>query len=81
MLPTGTPAAMTDTTIRPPKPGFDFATYLRSFTPKIVIALREGYPASRFGQDALPGMTVAILALPLSMAIAIGAGIDRRTRG
>ncbi|MEQ1611132.1 MAG: SulP family inorganic anion transporter [Hyphomicrobiaceae bacterium] len=67
---------MTDTSIRPPKPGFDFASYLRSFTPKLVIALREGYPASRLSQDALSGITVAILALPLSMAIAIGAGIS-----
>lgn len=50
------------------------AGYWAAFVPKLVIALREGYPPSRLGSDALAGLTVAILALPLSMAIAIGAG-------
>ncbi len=45
------------------------------FVPKLVIALREGYSAAAFARDALAGFTVAILALPLSMAIAIGAGV------
>jgi sulfate permease, SulP family len=54
----------------------DFANYVRSFTPKLIIALREGYTPGRLGQDALAGLTVAILALPLSMAIAIGAGVS-----
>jgi sulfate permease, SulP family len=53
----------------------NLGAYARSFTPKLMIALREGYPLSRLGQDALAGLTVAILALPLSMAIAIGAGV------
>lgn len=50
------------------------ATYWSSFVPKLVIALREGYSLGRLGGDAVAGLTVAILALPLSMAIAIGAG-------
>lgn len=50
------------------------ANYWSSFVPKLIIALREGYSAGRFGRDALAGLTVAVLALPLSMAIAIGAG-------
>ncbi len=50
------------------------ANYWSSFVPKLVIALREGYSFGRFGSDALAGLTVAVLALPLSMAIAIGAG-------
>ncbi|MEZ5843822.1 MAG: SulP family inorganic anion transporter [Hyphomicrobiaceae bacterium] len=49
--------------------------YWRLFIPKLVIALREGYGAERFQRDAIAGITVAILALPLSMAIAIGAGM------
>jgi SulP family sulfate permease len=44
------------------------------FVPKLIIALREGYSASRLTSDLIAGLTVAILALPLSMAIAIGAG-------
>ncbi|MGL5736838.1 MAG: SulP family inorganic anion transporter, partial [Beijerinckiaceae bacterium] len=44
------------------------------FTPKLVSALREGYGLDRFRQDAMAGLSVAIVALPLSMAIAIGSG-------
>ena len=44
------------------------------FRPKLAIALSEGYSLDQFTKDALAGLTVAILALPLSMAIAIGAG-------
>lgn len=54
---------------------FDVLGYVRQFTPKLVIALREGYSGRLFAQDAMAGLTVAILALPLSMAIAIGAGV------
>lgn len=41
------------------------------FTPKFVTQLREGYTVAAFRKDALAGLTVAIVALPLSMAIAI----------
>lgn len=44
------------------------------FTPKLVSALREGYGRTRLRADALAGLTVAIVALPLSMAIAIASG-------
>jgi len=59
-----------------PDPGAasPWADYARHFTPKLVIALRDGYGLSLLRADALAGLTVAILALPLSMAIAIGAG-------
>jgi SulP family sulfate permease len=53
---------------------FDPVEYLRALTPKLVTALREGYNLDRLRYDALAGLSVAILALPLSMAIAIGAG-------
>lgn len=46
-----------------------------TFTPESAIALREGYGAARFKADALAGLTVAIVALPLSMAIAIASGL------
>jgi len=41
------------------------------FTPKLVTQIREGYTAAAFRKDAIAGLTVAIVALPLSMAIAI----------
>jgi len=44
------------------------------FTPKLVTVLREGYGLTAFRADALAGLTVAIVALPLSMAIAIASG-------
>ncbi len=45
------------------------------FLPKILTVLREGYRPSDLRADALAGMTVAIVALPLSMAIAIASGV------
>ncbi len=41
------------------------------FTPKLVTVLREGYSRAAFSADFISGLTVAIVALPLSMAIAI----------
>lgn len=49
-------------------------SYWAHFAPKLMIALGEGYSGTRLTSDLLAGLTVAILALPLSMAIAIGAG-------
>ena len=46
------------------------------FTPKLVTILREGYRWPHFRADAIAGLTVAIVALPLSMAIAIGSGLS-----
>ncbi len=44
---------------------------LARFTPKLVICLREGYTAHIFLQDLLAGITVAVIALPLAMALGI----------
>jgi SulP family sulfate permease len=44
------------------------------FTPKLVTILREGYGLADLKADAFAGLTVAIVALPLSMAIAIASG-------
>ncbi|MDZ4136610.1 MAG: SulP family inorganic anion transporter, partial [Paracoccaceae bacterium] len=43
--------------------------------PKIITVLREGYGMGDLRADALAGLTVAIVALPLSMAIAIASGV------
>ncbi len=45
------------------------------FVPKIVSVIREGYSGERLRRDAVAGLTVAIVALPLSMAIAIASGL------
>lgn len=45
------------------------------YLPKIVTVLREGYGWADLRADALAGLTVAIVALPLSMAIAIASGV------
>lgn len=44
------------------------------FTPKIITILREGYSRAKFQADLIAGLTVAVVALPLSMALAIASG-------
>ena len=44
------------------------------FTPKLATVFREGYDLRKLQADAIAGLTVAIVALPLSMAIAIASG-------
>lgn len=46
-----------------------------SLVPKTVSVLSEGYDLARLKADAFAGLTVAIVALPLSMAIAIASGV------
>jgi SulP family sulfate permease len=50
-------------------------TFAELYVPKLVTVLREGYGLSDFRADVLSGLTVAIVALPLSMAIAIASGV------
>jgi len=45
------------------------------YRPKLVTILGEGYGLAAFRQDALAGLTVAVVALPLSMAIAVASGV------
>jgi SulP family sulfate permease len=61
---------LTTSRIAAPEP-----TFRELFTPKLVTVLREGYDLRKFQADALAGLTVAIVALPLSMAIAIASGV------
>jgi len=44
------------------------------YLPKLVTILRRGYHFDDFRHDALAGITVAIVALPLAMALAIASG-------
>jgi sulfate permease, SulP family len=45
-----------------------------AFTPKLVTVWREGQLAKLWRNDALAGLTVAIVALPLAMALGIASG-------
>ena len=65
-------SVQTATPSSPPKP--QGASSAELFTPKLVTVLREGYSLANLRADALAGLTVAIVALPLSMAIAIASG-------
>ena len=51
------------------------ASFAELFTPKLITVLREGYGLADFRADVVAGLTVAIVALPLSMAIAIASGV------
>jgi sulfate permease, SulP family len=52
------------------------ASFAELFTPKLVTVLREGYGLQDLRADAIAGLTVGIVALPLSMAIAIACGVS-----
>jgi len=52
----------------------DVVRYLRQFEPKTWTVLREGYRWNDLRADAVAGLTVAIVALPLAMALAIASG-------
>ncbi len=45
-----------------------------TFVPKIVTAMREGYSLATLRADAIAGATVAVVALPLAMALGIASG-------
>jgi SulP family sulfate permease len=45
------------------------------YRPKLLTVLGEGYSARSFQKDVLAALTVAIVALPLSMAIAVASGV------
>lgn len=51
-------------------------TLAELFTPKLITILREGYRLRDLRADAVAGLTVAIVALPLSMTIAIASGVS-----
>ncbi|MSO72358.1 MAG: sodium-independent anion transporter [Rhodospirillaceae bacterium] len=44
------------------------------YVPKLITSLREGYGLADFRADAVSGLTVAIIALPLAMALGIASG-------
>lgn len=51
-------------------------SFVELFTPKLLTVLSERYGPREFKADVIAGLTVAIVALPLSMAIAIASGVS-----
>lgn len=51
----------------------------RHFHPKLLTVLAEGYRLSDLRADGVAGLTVAIVALPLAMALAVASGADPAT--
>jgi len=49
-----------------------------AFTPKLVTVFREGYRGADLRADAIAGLTVAIVAVPLAMALGIASGASPR---
>jgi SulP family sulfate permease len=54
----------------------DGAATKHLFRPKLATTFSEGYGLTFLRQDALAALTVAIVALPLSMAIAVASGVS-----
>src|SRR5215471_7964574 len=50
-------------------------TFAELYLPKLITVWREGYGLADFRADVFAGLTVAIVAMPLSMAIAIASGV------
>jgi SulP family sulfate permease len=48
---------------------------LEPYVPKSIVCVREGYGRKFFANDLIAGLTVGVIALPLSMALAIASGV------
>ncbi len=60
----------------PHRPPHAVPSYASQFTPKLITVFREGYGWGDLRADAIAGLTVAVVALPLSMGIAIASGVS-----
>ena len=52
----------------------DRPSFAELYMPKIITVWREGYGGKQLRADAIAGLTVAVVALPLSIAIAVASG-------
>ena len=50
--------------------------YGRTFAPKLYEVLKKGYNKEYFRRDCIAGMTVAVISIPLAMALAIASGVN-----
>ena len=58
-----------------PVPPHAPARRLPDWLPRSILVLAEGYSPRTFAQDAVAGLTVGLVALPLAMAFAIASGL------
>ncbi len=49
--------------------------YGKNFAPKLVEIIKKGYGKNEFKRDCIAGMTVAVISIPLSLALAIASGV------
>ena len=54
----------------------DGASTVDLYRPELLTVIREGYHRADLKKDAAAGLTVAVVALPLSMAIAVASGVS-----
>ncbi|HJW42327.1 MAG TPA: SulP family inorganic anion transporter [Rhizomicrobium sp.] len=54
----------------------DGSSSVHLYEPKLAAMLREGYSLDYLRKDAVAALTVAVVALPLSMAIAVASGVS-----
>lgn len=54
----------------------DGAATAHLLKPKLITTFKEGYDLDRLRRDTVAGATVAVVALPLSMAIAVASGVS-----
>jgi SulP family sulfate permease len=57
-----------------PAPAAQGSSRWALFVPKLITVFGEGYGPTKFRHDFIAGLTVAIVALPLAMALAIASG-------
>ena len=51
------------------------SAYVENFTPKLAECLYKGYSLDKFKRDCIAGLTVAVISIPLAMALAIASGV------
>jgi SulP family sulfate permease len=61
--------------MQPTLPMPDGSSTSHLYRPKSLMILGQDYDPEKFRQDAVAGLTVAVVALPLSMAIAVASGV------
>lgn len=57
--------------VQPPRPAFTLPDWL----PRSILVMSQGYDRQKFVRDAIAGVTVGLVALPLAMAFAIASGL------
>ncbi len=51
-------------------------SFIETFTPRLVEALRHNYSFAHLKADVFAGLSVAVVSLPLAMALAVASGVS-----